>query len=348
MRDRSFIAVVAVLAVLFAGAGGLFLYDSIGKDKIAKGVQVAGVNVGGLERGQARNKIESALQQRLAQPVVVRGPQHKTFRLTPRAAGAVFDVGAMVDEAVARSRQGSIFARTIRSIRGESVHADLPAEVHYSNAAVTRFITSVETAVNRKPQDASLNFGNGDDISKLNGRAGVVVNSRALRADVDGMLAARLPDQVVRVHARVTKPKVTREQLATQYPVLITINRSAFKLRLWKNLHLANTYPIAVGQVGLETPAGLYHVQNKQVDPAWSVPNDSWAGSLAGTVIPGGAPNNPLKARWLGIFDGAGIHGTAELSSLGSAASHGCIRMAVPDVIALYDQVPVGAPVYIA
>ena len=177
MRDRSFIAVVAVLAVLFAGAGGLFLYDSFGKDKIAKGVQVAGVDVGGLKRDQARNKIESALQQRLAQPIVVRAPQHRSFRLTPRAAGAVFDVGAMVDDAVARSRQGSIFARTVRSIRGQSVHADLPAEVHYSDAAVTRFITSVEKAVNRKPQDASIDFGNGDDISKVNGRVGVVVNA---------------------------------------------------------------------------------------------------------------------------------------------------------------------------
>jgi lipoprotein-anchoring transpeptidase ErfK/SrfK len=64
-------------------------------------------------------------------------------------------------------------------------------------------------------------------------------------------------------------------------------------------------------------------------------------------VIPGGAANNPLKARWMGIYDGAGIHGTDDTASLGSAASHGCVRMAVPDVIELYDQVPVGTPIYI-
>jgi lipoprotein-anchoring transpeptidase ErfK/SrfK len=50
----------------------------------------------------------------------------------------------------------------------------------------------------------------------------------------------------------------------------------------------------------------------------------------------------------MGIYNGAGIHGTDELSSLGSAASHGCIRMAIPDVIALYPQVSIGTPVYIA
>jgi lipoprotein-anchoring transpeptidase ErfK/SrfK len=65
-------------------------------------------------------------------------------------------------------------------------------------------------------------------------------------------------------------------------------------------------------------------------------------------VIKGTDPANPIKARWLGIFNGAGIHGTDNLASLGSAASHGCIRMAIPDVIEVYNEVPVGAPVFIA
>ena len=49
----------------------------------------------------------------------------------------------------------------------------------------------------------------------------------------------------------------------------------------------------------------------------------------------------------MGIYDGAGIHGTDDVGSLGRAASHGCVRMAVPDVIELYDQVDVGTPIYI-
>ncbi|MBV9916223.1 MAG: L,D-transpeptidase, partial [Solirubrobacterales bacterium] len=77
------------------------------------------------------------------------------------------------------------------------------------------------------------------------------------------------------------------------------------------------------------------------------VPNSAWAGSLAGQTIPPG-PQDPIKARWMGIYNGAGIHGTDELGSLGSAASHGCIRMSIPDVIDLYSQTPVGSPVYIA
>jgi lipoprotein-anchoring transpeptidase ErfK/SrfK len=143
-------------------------------------------------------------------------------------------------------------------------------------------------------------------------------------------------------------PRVTFGNLARVYNTVLTIDRPHFKLRLFKGLKFRKSYPIAVGMAGLDTPAGRYAIQNKQVNPAWHVPNSAWAGSLAGQVIPGGAPNNPLKARWLGIFDGAGIHGTDAIGSIGTAASHGCIRMRIPDVIELYDQVPVGAPVYIA
>ena len=88
-------------------------------------------------------------------------------------------------------------------------------------------------------------------------------------------------------------------------------------------------------------------MQNKAENPAWHVPNSDWAGDLAGKVIPGGRADNPLKARWLGIYNGAGIHGTDAIGSLGTAASHGCIRMAIPDVEELYDKVPVQTPVYI-
>jgi lipoprotein-anchoring transpeptidase ErfK/SrfK len=140
---------------------------------------------------------------------------------------------------------------------------------------------------------------------------------------------------------------VTIDDLRRRYPAFITVDRANFALRVYQHLRLARSYPIAVGQVGLETPAGVYHVQNKAIDPAWHVPNSDWAGELAGKVIPGGVPENPLKSRWLGIYAGAGIHGTDAISSLGTAASHGCIRMAVPDVEELYDEVPVQTPVYI-
>jgi lipoprotein-anchoring transpeptidase ErfK/SrfK len=205
----------------------------------------------------------------------------------------------------------------------------------------------VGESVDEPAVDASVDLEEGD-VTPQESKDGRRLAATRLRRQVKRTLLATSPDKTVRAKTVVVKPKITTDELAEEYPAVLVVNRSAFQLTLYKDLKLVKTYGIAVGQIGLETPAGLYHIQNKAVNPAWSVPNSAWAGDLAGTVVPGGVPENPLKARWMGIFDGAGIHGTDASGSIGSAASHGCIRMLIPDVIELYDEVPVGAPIYIA
>jgi lipoprotein-anchoring transpeptidase ErfK/SrfK len=118
-------------------------------------------------------------------------------------------------------------------------------------------------------------------------------------------------------------------------------------LRYFRDLKPVAEYPVSVGLPEYPTPTGLFSIANKQVNPDWSVPNSDWAGELAGTVVKGGTAENPLRARWMGITDGVGIHGTTAVANLGGAASHGCIRMSVPDVTALYDIVPTATPIYI-
>ena len=114
------------------------------------------------------------------------------------------------------------------------------------------------------------------------------------------------------------------------------------------NRKLVKTYRVGIGALGFETPTGIYEIESMAANPAWYVPDKAWAGDLAGKVIKGNDPDNPIKARWLGFWDGAGIHGTADEASIGTAASHGCIRMTVRDVIDLYDRVPLHTPLSIA
>jgi lipoprotein-anchoring transpeptidase ErfK/SrfK len=178
---------------------------------------------------------------------------------------------------------------------------------------------------------------------------GRTIDTNTLRAKIRTALttATRYADRTVTAPVQTLQPKVSGRKLAARYPVLLKVERSRFRIALYRNLRPVQIYPIAVGQAGLETPAGLYKIQNKAVNPAWHVPNSAWAGSLAGSVIPGGAPNNPIKARWLGVYDGVGVHGTSDRASIGSNASHGCIRMLIEDVEKLYDEVPVGTPIFI-
>jgi len=344
MRQRSLILAAATAAVFILGAVAAYAYDSSRDHLIAKGVTVAGVDVGDLNEAQARRKLRRELARPLERPVVVAYGKRR-FKLSPEAAELHADVQAMAADALHQSSDGTIISRVARDVTGGEEDAQVPARVTYSLRAVEDFVRSAKKALDRPPQDATLNF---PSLTKVKEKNGVTVDRAGLEQRVEQALTVPGSNRTATVPVKITKPKVTRAELASKYPTLVVVERSAFRLTLYKHLRRVRSYTIAVGQIGLETPAGLYHVENKAVNPAWSVPNSPWAGSLAGTVVPGGTPQNPLKARWLGIFDGAGIHGTDQLGSLGTAASHGCIRMHIPDVVELYDEVPVGAPVYIA
>jgi lipoprotein-anchoring transpeptidase ErfK/SrfK len=344
MRQRSFILVAVFVFLLIAGAVSVYAYDSSREDLIAEGVTVAGVDVGGMSAARARDNVRREVQAPLEQPIVVTSGKSR-FTLSAKDAGSRADVGGMVDEAIAASRDGNALTRSWRDLTGGEEDARVPARISYSEAAVDRLVARVEKSLNRPAQDAKVEF---PSLARVQEQEGVEVKSASLRRRVQQALAVPGVDRTLDVPVETVKPKVTRDQLAEKYPLVLVAERGSFKLKVYRRLQLNKAYTVAFGAVGFDTPAGLYHIQNKAVNPAWSVPKKEWAGSLAGTVVPGGTPQNPLKARWLGIYNGAGIHGTDQTGSLGSAASHGCIRMAIPDVIELYDQVPVGAPIYIA
>jgi lipoprotein-anchoring transpeptidase ErfK/SrfK len=346
VRVASLISVGLAVALVLAGAVGVYAFDKHSEDRIAEGVRVGGVPVGGLNSRAAERTLRRRLQADLDAPVVVRAAGRR-FTLAAAQAGAQADLRSSVRAAVERSRTGNVVSRALRAVTGKDVDAELALRVRYDRAAVRRFTRRIERKVERSPRDATVEF-TGAGLTKVPGRAGLKVDGPDLRRRVERALGtppARAHS--IRIAVQRSRPKITTRELARKYRTVVTINRGAFRLRLYKRLKLVRTYPIAVGQVGLETPAGKYTIQNKAINPAWHVPDSDWAGKLRGTVIPPG-PENPIKARWLGIYDGAGIHGTDARSSIGTNASHGCIRMLIEDVTELYNRVRIGAPVYIA
>jgi lipoprotein-anchoring transpeptidase ErfK/SrfK len=293
---------------------------------------------------EARALVTRELAGRLEKPIVVRRDGRR-FTLSAADARVRADIGGMVDQAVHASRDGNLLIRVYRDLSGGEERVSVPAKVTYSERAVAGLIARVKKDIDRPARDARVDF---PSLVEVKEKPGVAVRAVLLKRRVERALSDPDRRRLVRAPTRVLKPKVTQAQLAAKYPTVLVAARSAFQLKLYKDLKLEKSYTVAVGALGFDTPAGLYHIQNKAVNPAWSVPHSAWAGDLAGTVVPGGTAENPLKARWLGIYSGAGIHGTDQTYSLGHAASHGCIRMAIPDVIELYDKVPVGAPIYIA
>jgi hypothetical protein len=344
MGRKAQIAAIAMAAVIVIGAAGAYAYDRTQKDKIADGVVIAGVDVGGLDAEEAAALVRRELLQPLRHSLRV-SFDGETWSLPGARLKVRADVDASVEEAVADSQDGGLPGRLVRYVTGEGVKETISPRLEYSERAINRFVRRVAEEIDREPRNASVD-PTGDSLQVVAGELGRKLRDNLLTDKLNAaVLNADAPRTIVAsVHS--TKPAVTTKEVATEYPSYLTLDRGSYTLRLWKNLKLVKTYTVAVGQEGLETPEGLYEIQEKEENPTWHVPESDWAGSLAGQVIPPG-PSNPIKARWMGIFEGAGIHGTEETSSLGTAASHGCVRMSIPDVEDLYDQVEVGTPIYI-
>ena len=295
------------------------------------GSTIAGIDVSGLGPFAARVALERALRPVYERPILVL-ISHRRTKLASARAGQTVHYVQMVEAALAQSKGGRpAHVRLERTIDGRALSAA---------------VAFLGRPFFRAPRNARARLGI-TRIDRTPAHFGRAVDGRRLRAAL--LAELRRPHAARRVRGRLVRvrPRVTSADLRRIYSTVISVDRPTRRLRLFKRLRLARIYPVAVGAAGFDTPAGLHHVISKEVNPTWHVPNRPWAGSLAGMTIPPGDARNPLKARFLALGAGVGIHGTADLASIGQAASHGCIRMRIPDVIRLFDVTPVGTPVLI-
>ncbi len=311
-------------------------------ERIAANVTAAGLPVSGLTIDEAAAKLEASYGERLRKGVSVKRAG-RLFRMSATDADVKFDALRTAKRALYAGRS---LAQTPAAAGGAPAGLDVPLAVEISQSAVRRFAGRVDRSLSRSPRNSKL---------RITLRKVYVTHSRTGR-DIDHVelgqqVAAALADprlvRVFRPELITIKPKLNSIQVRKTARTVITIQRNTFTLRLFKGLKWKKSYRVAVGQPGYPTPTGLFAIQSKQVNPTWSVPNSPWAGELAGTSVSGGSAANPLKARWMGVNGSVGIHGTGQDASIGTRASHGCIRMHVWDVIALYNRVPIGTPVLI-
>jgi lipoprotein-anchoring transpeptidase ErfK/SrfK len=285
---------------------------------VPRGVRVAGVKVAGLTPADAVVAVRSAFKRPLEVDV-----DHVKLLLDPTKVASAYAATA-----VAKARIAD---------RGTNV----PLAVAVRGAAVRTWVANVAKRVDRAGESASLKLtaGNPTITAPVVGRK---LAQTKLRARIIAALVAnsRLP---VRVHTAAVQPTTTVGLSAVP---TIVVNRSQNRLYLFDGTKLFRTFAVATGQAIYPTPVGTWHIVVKWKNPWWYPPTqDSWAKGLK-PVPPG--PGNPLGTRWMGLSaPGVGIHGTDEPSSIGYSASHGCIRMQVPDAEWLFDHVDVGTTVYV-
>jgi hypothetical protein len=279
----------ALLALVLVLSAAVALAPSTGpKRTIPRGVRVAGVNMAGLDAGQARQQIIS----RFAAPLRFRKGNRRWSVSTARLGLAVAATDAV--------------SRAFRARSGD----DIQVETEADRAQIRSYVRALDKRFGRPAKNAELiGFRNGrPDISRSEwGRAvrrGTMTN--AIARTIRKRIRPRLP-----LVMKPVKPAVSRAKFG---PVVV-IFRGSNRLELFDG------------------------------NPWWRPPDSDWAKGLK--PIPPG-PGNPLGTRWMGLdASGVGIHGTPDAASIGYSASHGCIRMYIPDATWLFDHVRIGTSVLI-
>jgi len=285
---------------------------------IAPGVIVGGVYVGGLSSEPARARLAADFDRPIP---VVYGTRRWTVSLDQLGAGA--SVNAAVTNAL-DARPGATFGLRVR----------------WSSKKVQRFVDGIAKGIDESAVNASLiSVGsNGPVIS--DSKDGVEVRRPLLRMRLERALSRGLRKRI----AVPTRP-VPAQQSRSDFGSIVWIDRGSNTLHLYNGESLVRTLGVATGQAAYPTPSGMWHIVTMQANPWWIPPNSAWAAGEK-PVPPG--PGNPLGTRWMGLdAAGVGLHGTPDAASIGYSASHGCIRMRIPDAEWLFTQVSVGTPVYI-
>jgi len=305
------VLVIAALAPVLSG-------DAAPPALIARGVTLAGIPVGGMANEQA----QAAVRPAFAQPIrLVYGD--RSWRLVPARFGARVTVAHGVADA-------------LRAPAGASVQL-LPK---LDDQTVHRFVRALDKRISFAAKDSEL--------TGLEGLVPQFSQEQACLQVLRGLTAQRIVRALqspqirrIRVATKVLQPVRT----AARFGPVIVIRRGVNELRYYLGAKLVRAFGVATGQSVYPTPTGMFTIVDMQLNPWWRPPDSPWAKGL--DPIPPG-PGNPLGTRWMGLSaPGVGIHGTPDDASIGYSASHGCIRMHIPDAEWLFHHVHLGTPVVI-
>jgi lipoprotein-anchoring transpeptidase ErfK/SrfK len=285
--------------------------------RIAEGVTIGETQVGGMTGEQATTAVTADFEKPI--PIVL--PSHTSY-VAPGNAGGVPLVAPAVRSALAADPDERIGLRIL---------VDHPR--------LARASTRLAAELTQPAVDAKV---------QLHGLR-PVVSEESYGLEVQAKPLARVLERVLAAGSRrpvdVRHSTLVPTVLASDLRTVIVIRRSANELIFHQADHKLRKLGVATGQPSYPTPLGEFTIVDKQLNPWWYPPNSDWAAG-ASPIPPG--PGNPLGTRWMGLsVPSVGIHGTPDAASIGYSASHGCIRMRIPDAEWLYDHVSLGTPVFI-
>ncbi len=345
VRKRRALVIVTVVALsLVLAAGGAaysaYRYERSRADRILPGVMIAGVDVGGMTKGEAVDAVREAATVRLRTPIELRAAGRRITVSLEELGQRSNAVGA-VNRALALGESMGTFSRFWTRFNDDPIGQEV--ELDFSGSGrVDAVLTRIAHDVARKPQNADVTLDEGQ-VRFQRSRPGRALDFVQARASVRAAMRAAGVNEVRLPVLKVT-PKVTERNM----PRTIVVRVDENMLYLYDGFEVIRSWSVATAMPGWTTPQGDWNLYRKAVNPTWYNPAlDSWGADLP-AVVPGG-PTAPMGTRALYITAPGliRIHGTPADDSIGSYASHGCIRMHNGEIEELYPMVDVGARVIV-
>lgn len=334
------LVVVAVASVMGAGtAYAAYRYDVSAADQILPGVRVAGIDVSGMTRSQALREVTAVAQGTLESPLSVSASGHE-WVVTPASLGMTADVEGAVDQAFALAESMPLLTRVYHRVSDKPVDASFDLTFQDDLRQVETFVTQARDEVAVPAIDARFALVDNQLVMRRP-QTGQELKGRLAVSRIRDALESRT--SAIEIPLRVLEPEVTIPALGKT----IVVDLSSNTLQLYDGFKVEAEYRVATAAAGYETPVGTWKIVDKRENPTWYNPAlDTWGADLPKVIGPG--PDNPLGTRALYLnAPGIRIHGTYNSGSIGTYASHGCIRMFVSDSEQLFPLVPVGTRVIV-
>jgi hypothetical protein len=331
--------VLGAVLLLGGGAYAAYRYDAATADRLLPGVRLAGIDVGEMTRDEALAALDERVDADLDRRIeVVAGGE--TWHVTPRDLGTTASVEPLIDRAMAVGEGMTWPERVFHRVLDRPVDYSANLRLRRDGDGLKGFVEQVATVVNVDPSNASVEYEEGQLVLRRPRMGWSLPEPDARRALRE---ALRGDQPSVALDLERIEPKIGADDLG----YTIVVDLSGLQLHLYRGVREVNTYPVAAGSPEYPTPQGEWTIWQKVENPTWVNPApDGWGASLP-AMIPGG-PSNPLGTRALYLdAPGIRIHGTSASYSIGSYASHGCVRMLMEDVEELYEIVPVGTKVHV-
>ncbi len=338
-RKAKVVLTVGVAAVLVGAPAGVgyaaYQHDAAQRGLLPAGSEVGGVDVSRLDRAAAVTKVAAAVERGWDRRATVNAGG-KAYTVTLRRLGVRHDVEAAVDRAFRTAEDGNWVTRAWHRLTdGTSAPREDVEVTAYDPKKLDALAARAAKELTVAPKDGGVTEAGGW-LTFTEARFGQALDTKAFVAALKESLADGKPREVPLTELH-PKP-------APQTAVLVRAGEN--KLYLYQGGRITRTYGVATGSPRYPTPTGRFEVTLKRYLPTWVNPWSEWSMNEPASIGPG--PNNPLGTRALNLSaPGIRIHGTPAPNSIGYSVSHGCIRMKMPDVEALYPLVPQGAPVFI-